>query len=41
MYDCGSDAEVEYDVCAECFDTVVRPAIEALGFKPRVVESDW
>lgn len=37
----GESAAVEYDVCAACFEEVVRPAIEALGFKPRITETNW
>lgn len=41
-YGGGGDADdTVFDVCADCFREVVVPAMEALGFKPRTVETEW
>lgn len=37
----GSVEKVIYDCCAACFDSKVRPALEALGLKPREERVDY
>lgn len=40
-YNTGERHALIYDLCGACFRSVVVPALEAAGLKPRVEESDW
>ncbi len=39
--DNGHTVELAFDLCGECFDTKLVPALKALGAEPRSEETEW